>query len=115
VLVAGASLVACAPDGPRPSVEVFGPATVVDPLRADFRFDISYYDTRTTICPVEQITFTDLSGGSPTAWFWRFPDGTTSDRQHPIVSGHLYGDVELTITRGDASDRISHELVPRDC
>jgi PKD repeat protein len=46
------------------------------------------------------VHFSDLSGGSPTAWLWNFGDGQTSTVQNPT---HAYAtpgvyDVSLTIT-----------------
>jgi PKD repeat protein len=44
------------------------------------------------------VSFTDLSTGSPTGWLWEFGDGTTSTLQHP---DHLYvapGTYSVTLT-----------------
>jgi PKD repeat protein len=44
------------------------------------------------------VSFTDLSTGSPTGWLWEFGDGTTSTAQHP---DHLYvapGTYSVTLT-----------------
>jgi PKD repeat protein len=49
-----------------------------------------------------EVTFTDRSTGTPTAWLWDFNDGTTSTVQNPthiFADGGSY-DVKLTITRG---------------
>ena len=41
------------------------------------------------ICASETVTFTDLSVGDVTGWFWYFGDGTTSTQQNPK---HQYND-----------------------
>ena len=46
------------------------------------------------------VTFTDLSTGNPTQWYWDFGDGTNSTIQFPV---HLYDGegnytVNLTVT-----------------
>ncbi|HNW75805.1 MAG TPA: PKD domain-containing protein [Bacteroidales bacterium] len=49
------------------------------PYSADFTAD------STTICAGQNVDFTDLSTGAPTAWAWTFPGGTPSSSsvQHP--------------------------------
>ncbi|MDL1876938.1 PKD domain-containing protein, partial [Cytophagia bacterium CHB2] len=48
------------------------------------------------------VTFTDISGGSPTSWLWEFGDDSTSTKQKPT---HVYNKpgeyaVKLTVTNG---------------
>ena len=46
------------------------------------------------------VTFTDASTGSPTAWLWKFGDGTRSILQSPIHTYTTAGTytVQLTVT-----------------
>ena len=52
------------------------------------------------------VTFTDLSGGTPTSWSWNFGDGGTSTVQHPSHTYNTVGTytVALTVTNGAGSD-----------
>jgi len=66
------------------------------PLVADFTANIIEGEAP------EEITFTDLSVGEATAWFWEFGDGSTSTLRNPK---HIYTDagvytVKLTISDG---------------
>ena len=52
------------------------------------------------------VTFTDLSTGSPTSWYWNFGDGTNSTSQNPV---HVYTKpgsytVSLNATNSQGSD-----------
>ena len=50
------------------------------------------------------ITFTDLSTGSPTSWFWSFGDGSTSTLENPA---HVYtqaGTYTVTLTATNGAD-----------
>jgi len=55
-----------------------------------------------------QVTFTDLSTGSPTSWLWDFGDGFTSTDQNPI---HVYGDLGLYTVTLFASSAVSSDTV----
>ena len=44
------------------------------------------------------VQFTDLSGGQPTAWEWKFGDGTTSVRQDPEHTYAKEGTYTVTLT-----------------
>ena len=53
-----------------------------------------------------QVTFTDLSIGNATSWYWQFGDGTTSTEQNPV---HVYTapgeyDVALEVANGLGDD-----------
>lgn len=91
------------------------------PLVASFEVDIDYDTTRPTSCPLQSITFTDTSTGEPTAWSWEFPDGSTSAEASPVVTpepgdkGDWYGEVTLTITRGDDTDVATEEIQLVEC
>lgn len=56
----------------------------------------------------EQVTFSDLSLGSPTAWSWNFTGGepAVSSEQHPVVTYAQAGDydVSLTVTNANGED-----------
>ena len=59
------------------------------------------------------VTFTDLSTGGPTSWFWDFDDGFTSTLQNPI---HTYTEngtynVCLTATNGVGSSTTCQDVV----
>lgn len=72
--------------------------------------DFSVSDTL-VIALADTVTFTDLSTGEATTWFWNFGDGTTSTEQHPT---HVYenaGDftVTLIVDNGQTVDTITLE------
>ncbi|MQY70739.1 PKD domain-containing protein, partial [bacterium] len=52
------------------------------------------------------VTFTDLSSGSPTSWSWSFGDGGSSADQNPQYTYNAEGTytVSLTATNADGSD-----------
>lgn len=52
------------------------------------------------------VTFTDLSTGSPTSWLWDFGDGGISTAQNPGHTYNSYGThpVKLTVTNGGSSN-----------
>jgi len=57
----------------------------------------------------EQVSFTDMSSGSPISWSWNFGDGSTSSQQDPI---HIFQDagafqVRLTASNAQGSDSIT--------
>lgn len=49
------------------------------------------------------VTFSDLSLGSPDSWQWSFPGGNpaTSEQQHPTVTYNLPGTYNVTLTAGN--------------
>lgn len=64
------------------------------PLAADFTA------SATTGTPPLTVSFTDLSAGNPTSWYWEFGDGGVSDVQDPVHSYESVGiyTVSLTVT-----------------
>ena len=60
----------------------------------------------TTICEGGSVTFSDLSGGTPTSWSWTFGDGGTSTAQNPTYVYNTAGTytVILTATNSQGSD-----------
>lgn len=57
------------------------------------------------------VDFTDLSGGSPTAWLWNFGDGTTSTQQNPTHTYTSMGDytVSLTMTNSQGVRKLTKD------
>ncbi len=51
------------------------------------------------------VSFTDLSTGNPTSWFWDFGDGTTSTEQNPVHTFNAMTtyNVCLTVSSGDST------------
>jgi Flp pilus assembly protein TadG len=66
------------------------PATPPPAPSADFTAN-----TRSCACSSLDVTFTDLSTGSPTAWNWNFGDGTTSTEQNPT---HTFSSGDWTVS-----------------
>ena len=60
-------------------------------------------------CSPLVVSFTDLSTGSPTAWFWDFGNGNTSTLQNPGATYITPGTytVTLTVTNADGSNTIT--------
>lgn len=50
----------------------------------------NFYASDTLAVPGDTIQFTNISNGSPSAWFWDFGDGTSDTLQNP---GHIYQSV----------------------
>ncbi len=71
---------------------------VASALTPDFSADV------TSICAGEQVTFTDLSEGTPTSWDWAFEGGSTSTDQNPVVTYNTPGTYDVTLTIGDGSN-----------
>jgi len=46
----------------------------------------------------ETVAFTDVSRGRPTAWFWEFGDGASSEDQHPEHEFDAPGQYTVTLT-----------------
>ncbi len=64
------------------------------------------------LCAGLSVDFTDLSGGTPTAWNWSFPGGTPSSStlQHPhdiVYSVPGTYDVSLTMTNSQGSSAVT--------
>jgi PKD repeat protein len=63
------------------------------------------------------ISFTDLSTGPPTAWFWNFGDGTSSNLQNPVhtfTGPALVHTVCLTITGNNCTSTFCQNVVIQD-
>ena len=93
--------------------------TVSNAYGTDFEIKIGYINVSTIIPPAANFTatptsgdkplnvsFTDLSTGSPTSWFWEFGDGYNSTGQNPV---HIYTiegtySVKLTVSNAVSSD-----------
>lgn len=61
----------------------------------------------TEVCTGGSVTFTDLSGGSPTSWNWSFPGGNPSSwngENPPPVSYISPGSYDVSLTVSDGSD-----------
>ncbi len=61
----------------------------------------------------QSVQFTDTSTGDPTAWFWKFGDGSTSSQRHP---SHVYAaagsySVSLTSANASGSKSVSRTVV----
>lgn len=57
----------------------------------------------TVVCENSDVTFTDLSGGTPTSWAWTFGDGGTSTAQNPTHTYTTAGTYTVTLTATNAS------------
>jgi len=81
---------------------------VVDPFAVDFGAD-----PMSGFAPLD-VTFTNLSAGTPEGWLWDFGDGATSDEASPV---HTYADaglytVTLSALQGDDSiDETKPDLI----
>jgi PKD repeat protein len=62
------------------------------------------------------IVFTDLSTGSPSAWFWNFGDGTSGSVQNPIhtFAGPGIYNVCLTITGNNCTSTFCKDVIIQD-
>jgi len=49
------------------------------------------------------VTFTDISTGSPTAWNWSFGDGTYSAQQNPVHTYSAAGNYTVTLTSSNTA------------
>ncbi len=65
----------------------------------------NFSGTPTTLCSGGNVTFTDLSTGSPTSWQWTFPGGTplSSIAQNPVINYSTPGTYLVTLTATNAS------------
>ena len=60
----------------------------------------------TSVCPGENVTFTDLSwNADPTTWSWSFPGGTPSSSTDsmPVISYSTPGLYDVSLTSGNAT------------
>jgi PKD repeat protein len=57
------------------------------------------------------VTFRDVSAGSPETWHWEFGDGTVSEQENPSHTYAIPGayTVTLTVSRGDQADMVSRK------
>ncbi len=94
------------------SHQVTVPLTVAEPA-PEANFD---YAPKPVIAG-QLVTFTDLSGGAPTAWAWDFGDGATSGVQNPTHTFGSAGTYQVTLTAstvgGSDSRTISVLVRPR--
>jgi hypothetical protein len=85
-------------------------------LHAAFSAEFDHATTGPTSCPVTAIRFKDETTGDPTEWEWQFPDGGTSNEQHPIwETNSVVAEVTLTVRRGDDHDSIIEEIDTVQC
>ncbi|WP_235855673.1 PKD domain-containing protein [Methanofollis fontis] len=59
------------------------------------------------------VQFTDTSMNAPTAWWWKFGDGATSDEQHPVHVYRAEGNYTVTLAVSNAWGNDS--LTQEDC
>ena len=53
------------------------------------------------------VTFTDISTGNPTSWFWSFGDGNTSTEQNPVHTYTSPGNYTVTLSVNDGLSDIT--------
>jgi len=73
-------------------------------LAADFMININPEDS-----PLN-VSFTDISTGSPNSWYWDFGDGITSSEQNPTHTFSFAGNYTICLTVSNA-DGIDSTLV----
>ncbi|MCP4897513.1 MAG: PKD domain-containing protein [bacterium] len=86
--------------------EIMTPDDGGDPLNPAFDW------TPTTPYENQSVAFSGASPGKPTTWRWTFGDGTETTGQHvnhTFMSPGIYT-VELTVTKGEASAKVSHAI-----
>lgn len=88
------------------AVSVTAPTPAIPPVQAAFTYGPA--------APVagSAVTFSDASGGSPTAWSWNFGDGATSNQKNPT---HTYASagsysVTLSVSNGLTSSATSRAI-----
>ncbi|MBA3803703.1 MAG: hypothetical protein H0X22_12485 [Acidimicrobiia bacterium] len=93
------------------------PTVRAEPVVAQFSvaYGYDYSETNTSSCPVASTSFVDRSRGTPTSWEWQFPDGTTSNEQHPQLPVGASGLVTLTVSNGTSTDRTSTDIGYVEC
>lgn len=85
-------------------------------LVASFSASFAQPSTGPTTCPVTAVHFDDRSTGAPTAWQWRFPDGSRSSERNPTWKTSLsVAEVTLTVRRGDESDSVTKMISTHSC
>lgn len=65
----------------------------------------NFIASKTRICELDEVTFTDFSAGSVISWEWSFPGGVpeTSDEQNPVVMYREPGTYDVTLTVSDGT------------
>ncbi len=89
-------------------------------LKAAFDYKVEYETTGPTSCLARAVRFTDRSTGTPAAWSWRFPDGSTSSERSPVYVARpgsfvKRGEVVLVVSDGVHGDEALETLQIVDC
>ena len=89
---------------------------VVGDCQAASSITASFTSSSTNICSGAQVTFTDTSTGSPTAWLWTMPGATpsTSTSQNPAVNYYTPGTYNVTLlasTSGTSNEVVQTALI----
>jgi PKD repeat protein len=85
-------------------------------LHAAFSAEFVHATMGPTSCPVTAVRFKDESTGGPTEWEWQFPDGATSDEQHPTwETDSVAAEVTLTVRRGDDHESATEQVDTVQC
>jgi PKD repeat protein len=90
------------------TVYLYGNITLTD-IWAEFPVEANFVGSPTSGTTPLLVTFTDLSTGAPTHWYWSFGDGAHTDDQNPThtyTTGGNYS-VSLTAWNDDSSDMVT--------
>ena len=68
-----------------------------------------------TVCIGDAVTFTDLSTGIPTSWFWDFGDGNTSTLQNPTHSYASCGIYDVSLFVNNDSLTVTNFITVNTC
>lgn len=92
--------------GPGGTSQASKTVSVSGPLNAQFSW------TPVVPAPNDLVTFTDESGGAPTAWEWSFGDGSSSTQQNPTKKYGAAGtyNVTLAVFRNGTSGTTSRTI-----